>query len=238
MATLTRDQILNRALDMVAAPALNTNDRPAGTIVSTALSIQWLQDAINLFADEFPWAQMVATTSVVIPTTGLVPLPSDFIIDVRDGLYIVSGGTVQGRRLRRLSYQKMLDRVVFLVAVGSPMRYTVLPPNLQIWPTTRDQSYTATLAYYARPSILSASAVTVFPSDLPLIEYVRLRGLEWIRAVEMGSALKYVQQQIADLRKSGLGMEPEDDTIPFDKDQFIQMGDATSTTWLGPLSNQ
>ncbi len=238
MATLTRDQILGRALDMVAAPALNNNDRPAGTIVGGALTIQWLQDALNLFADEFPWAQMLTTAAIVIPTTAIVALPADFIIDVRNGIYIAAGtSTASARRLIRTSYQKMLSGIVGTPGVGAPTRYTVLPPNIRFW-RTPDVSYPAVLAYYARPAVLGASGVPIFPSDLPLIEYVRLRGLEWVRAVEMGSALKYAQQQIADLRKAGLAHEPEDDTIPFDPDQFIPMGDSGGLSWLGPFSNQ
>jgi hypothetical protein len=238
MATLTRDQILGRALDMVASPALNNNDRPAGTIVSGALSAQWLQDALNLFGDEFPWAQLLTTAAIVIPTTAVLTLPSDFILDVRNGIYIAAGtSSASARRLVRTSYQKMLSYIVGTPGVGAPSRYTILPPNIRFW-RTPDQSYPAVLAYYARQAVLTSSAVPIFPSDLPLIEYVRLRGLEWIRAVEMGSALKYVQKQIADLRKAGLAHEPEDDTIPFDPDQFIQMGDSGYLSWLGPFSNQ
>lgn len=238
MATLTRDQILGRALDMVASPALNNNDRPAGTIVGTALTIQWLQDALNLFGDEFPWAQQLTTAAITIPTSGLVPLPADFILDVRNGVYIAAGtSTASARRMIRTSYQKMLSSIVGTPGTGAPSRYTVLPPNIRFW-RTPDQSYPAVLAYYARQATLASGSVPIFPSDLPLIEYVRLRGLEWVRAVEMGSALKYAQQQIADLRKAGLGHEPEDDTIPFDPDQFIQMSDAGGLSWLGPFSNQ
>lgn len=238
MATLTRDQILNRALDMVAAPSLNNNDRPAGTILSTALSVQWLADAINIFAEEFPWAQALASASISIPPSASVTLPADFILDVRDGITIAQNQPGGPLRLRRLSFQKYLDRQVMVPGTGVPTRYVVVPPVVRFW-RTPDATYSATLNYYQRPTTLSAGSVPVFPTDLPLIEYVRLRGLEWVRAVDAGSALKYAQQQIADIRKSGLAHEPEDDTIPFDRDQFIPAGDPNYTTaWLGPFSNQ
>src|SRR6266851_96647 len=192
---------------MVGAPALNNNDRPAGTI----------------------------------PTTGLIPLPADFILDVRDGLYLLntSNPTTNNARLRRLSYQKMLSRLVTVPTAGVPVRYTVLPPNIRVW-RTPDISYNAVLAYYARPAVGVSSTVFNFPDDVTLIEYVRLRGLEWIREAktEAGAALKYAEGRVADFRKAGLGHEPEDDTIPFDGDQFIVMADQSSAQWLGPFSNQ
>lgn len=241
MATLTRDTILGRALDMVGSPALNNNDRPAGTILATALSVGWLADFVNLLAEHFPWAQALATANVTIPTTGVVPLPSDFILDVRNGLYLLNSAnpTTQNQRLTWTSYQKMLDRLVSIPTTGAPSRYTVLPPNLRVWKTP-DITYQAVLAYYARPAVASASTVFTFPDDITLIEYVRLRGLEWIREAktETGAALKYAEARVADFRKAGLGHEPEDDTIAFDRDQFITMGDQSSAQWLGPFSNQ
>lgn len=246
MATLTRDAILNRALDMIAAPALNFNDRPSATIVSTAISIMWLQDALNLFYDEFPWAQTLKTASVTLAAAAntFTP-PADFIMDVRDGLYLPSSTTGGPLRLQRTPYGQLLARVIFTdttsAGQGIPKRYTVLSPtSIQYYPTA-DVAYAATIAYYARPAVLSATTVPVsFPSDLPLIEYVRLRGLEWIRAIDNGSALKYVLGQIADLRKSGLGFEPEDSTIAFDPDQFIPGGSASGTAsgWMGPFSTK
>lgn len=236
MATLTRDVLLGRALDMIGAPSLNNNDRPAGTIVATALSLSWLQDALNLLADEFPWAQMVASASVSLTASAVLTLPADFILDVRDGLYIPSAGSVAAVRLRRLAYQKLVNLQVYQPGTGTPRRYTALPPVMQLWPIP-NQTYAAKLLYYARPAALGASSIPVFPSDLPLIEYVRYRGLEWIRSAPEGAALTYLQKQIADLRRSDLGFEPESDTIPFDQDQFIPMGDPSSSGWMGPFSS-
>ena len=241
MATLTRDVILGRALDMVGAPALNNNDRPVGTILSTALSVGWLSDFVNLLAEQFPWAQAIKTQAVTIPTTGLVTLPADFILDVRNGLYLMNAAnpTTQNQRLTRTSFQKMLDRQVSIPTVGAPSRYTVLPPTLQVWKTP-DITSSGVLAYYARPAVAVGSTIFAFPDDVTLIEYVRLRGLEWIREAktEAGAALEYAKKRIADFRKSGLGHEPEDDTIPFDRDQFIAQGDQSSAQWMGPFSNQ
>jgi hypothetical protein len=246
MATLTRDAILNRALDMVAAPALNFNDRPNATIVSTAVSIMWLQDALNLFYDEFPLMQLVKLASVTLAAgASTFTPPSDFIYDVRDGLFLPSSTPNGPLRLQRTTYQQLLARVIFTdttsAGQGVPKRYAIMSPTvIQYWPTA-DVAYAAKLAYYARPASLAATDIPVtFPSDLPLVEYVRLRGLEWIRAIDNGSALKYVLSQIADLRKSGLGFEPEDSTIGFDTDQFIPGGSASSVMsgWMGPFSTK
>ncbi len=242
MATLTRDVILGRALDMIGAPALNANDRPAGTILSTALTVGWLADFANLLAEQFPWAQAIKTAAVVIPTTGIInTVPADFILDVRNGLYLLNSQnpTTQNQRLTRTSYQKMLDRLVSIPTVGAPSRYTVLPPNIQVWKQP-DITYNAVLAYYSRPAVASGSTIFTFPDDITLIEYVRIRGLEWVRdpKADPGEALKYAASRIAAFRKAGLGHEPEDDTIPFDRDQFIAMVDQSSAQWLGPFSNQ
>jgi hypothetical protein len=242
MATLTRDTILGRALDMVGSPTLNNNDRPLGTITANALSASWLQDALNLFADEFPWAQIINTVNITIPTSASLAVSSvasDFILDVRNGIYMLNSAnpTVASNRLTRTSYQKMLDRQVVIATVGPPSRYVIVGGNIKFWKIP-DQAYSAVLAYYARPATLISSTIPYFPTDLPLIEYVRYRALEWIREEKPGAALTYALSQIADLRKSGLGMEPEDDTIPFDRDQFMPMIDSSTVAWLGPFSNQ
>ena len=241
MATQTRDVILGTALDMIGSPALNANDRPAGSIVATALSVAWLRDILNLLAEQFPWAQAVKVASVSIPTSGLVTLPADFILDVRNGLYLLNSAnpTTQNQRLTRTSYQKLLDRLVSVPMVGAPSRYGVVGSVIQVWKTP-DIAYSAQLAYYSRPAVEISSTVAAFPDDVTLIEYVRLRGLEWVRddKTPPGTALKYAYSQVAKWRKSGLGYEPEDDTIPFDRDQFIAMGDQSSAQRLGPFSNQ
>lgn len=238
MATLTRDVLLGRALDMLGSPALNNNDRPAGTIVATAMTIGWLQDALNLLADEFPWAQNVKSAAVSLTASAVLTLPADFILDVRDGVSIPAGTANSALRLRRLAYQKLVNLQVYRTGTGVPKRYTCMgQTQMQVWPTP-DQTYAGTLRYYARPAALASNGIPTFPSDLPLVEYVRYRGLEWIGKEKPGAALLYLQSQIADLRKSDLGFEPESDTIPFDGDQFIQMGDVGYTTWMGPFSNQ
>lgn len=239
MATLTRDAILGRALDMVGAPALNTNDRPAGTILSSALSVGWLQDILNLMAEQFPWAQAIKTATLVISAAD-VPYPADFILDVRDGVYLLNSlnPTVPNQRLKRTPYQQLLNRRVAFNVTGPPSRYAILPPNISFW-RAPDTTYTATLAYYARPTVEVAGSIATFPDDVTLIEYIRFRALEWVRAVEPGSAIKYAMGRIAQFRKAGLGYEPEDSTIPFDSDQFIPQNDnVMGGWWMGPITQQ
>ncbi|KKL69545.1 hypothetical protein LCGC14_2113910, partial [marine sediment metagenome] len=54
---LQRDQIINRALDLADSSVLDAKDRPSNpTIESGALSVEWLQEAIDIFAKRFPWS--------------------------------------------------------------------------------------------------------------------------------------------------------------------------------------
>lgn len=230
MNRLTRDSILNRALDMVDSPSLDEKDRPAGTIVSTALSIGWLQDALDLWHNRFPWAGIVTSTPVTFAVgNDTVALPPTFIMDVREGVLITTAGKL--RRLGRWPLQRFVTYNLHRSTPGQPERYVILPPNLRVWPTP-DVAYSGTLWYYSLPAVLAAGTVPNFPSDWVLVEYVRLRGQEWIDKVPPGTALKYAEDRIRGLLASGLGHEPEDDAIPLDRDRYGAQG-GTRWEWMG-----
>jgi hypothetical protein len=95
-----------------------------------------------------------------------------------------------------------------------------------------DAPYQATLWYYQVPAALGPTTVPQFPSDWLLIEYVRLRGREWVNAVPPGTAMEYARKEIGRLRQAGLAGEPEDDTLPFDERRFLT-GNAGPTDWMG-----
>ena len=57
MNRLTRDQIINRALDLADSSVLDAKDRPSNpTIEIDAISLKWLQEALDLFAKRFPFS--------------------------------------------------------------------------------------------------------------------------------------------------------------------------------------
>ena len=231
MNRLTRDQLIGRGLDMVDSPSLNELDRPSGTVVAAALSIGWLQDALDLFHNRFPWAGIVKSTSVTISSgNDTLSLPSDFIMDVRGGLLITTAG--KKRRLGRWPLQRFVTASLLYDTAGVPERYVVLPPNLRVW-RLPDATYSGTLWYYALPTTLAAATVPNFPSDWVLVEYIRLRGLEWLQKTQPGTALNYAQDQVRALLASGLGFEPEDDVLPLDTDVYGSREVSQPWDWMG-----
>jgi hypothetical protein len=238
----TRDAILLEALKMAEVPALNQSDVSTGnpytgTINSTAISLGWLQDYIDLFHARFPWASIVTSTPVSFTAhVNTIPLPADFILDVRDGLLITVGTRV--RRIRRRGFQNLLS-LSLNQNECDPLAYCVQSSNLLLGPTP-DKAYSGLLWYYQLPSTLTGTTVPKFPSDLILIDCVRIRAMEWIRAAAPGSALAYAERQIAELRKSGLGYEPENEDLPFDRNVFLPGagGDGiSSSAWLGEVGS-
>ena len=238
---LSRDTILLRALQQADVPTLNlldvSNANPmTGTILSAAQSIGWLQEIIDWFAAIFPWAQNVTSASAnLTAATATIALPTDFILDLRDKM-LVTVSTVQ-RPLRRRGLQSVISSSLN-VSNGTPRVYCVHGANLRVAPTP-DIAYTGTLWYYQRPAVLAGSDVPFFPSDLVLVEYIRRKALEWIRAIPPGMAQGYAEGEVVKLRKSGLGYEPEEDFIPLDTAYFIPGAGrdaASGWGWMGDLS--
>lgn len=226
---LNRDQILARALDEVDSVALDAHDRPGGSILSrTAFSLVWLQDGLDNFHRVFPMAGRLTPLAVSLDGTGILTLPDDFIIDVRDGLVIPE----KKIRVLRRGFQDWLNyQLRGLVGVNEPSYYTRQGHRLLYCPAPRT-AVSATLWYYAMPQVLDENDKPDFPDDWTLIEYVRLRGMEYIKALPPGSAQKYVQESIATLRGSMLFGEPENDTLPLDPMQFPR-GAGSFWDWMG-----
>ncbi|KKK60596.1 hypothetical protein LCGC14_3022770, partial [marine sediment metagenome] len=122
---LNRDTILGRGLDLADSSALDDKDRPLGTIVSGALSITWLQEAIDLFAKRFPFSLNLAESTISISENDTsFSVPSDFIIDYRNGVVLAEDA---GRLLRR-SLNFLLNRSIGTTASpvkGPPSYYAV-----------------------------------------------------------------------------------------------------------------
>ena len=225
---LTRDTILLRALSLIDAPRLDEKDQPtAGTIVSTALTIGWLQDALDLAHHLYPWqGELKSATFNITAGTGsytISTIASDFVQDFKNGVVLPD----DKGRLRRAPFTKLLEYRTGTSSREKPQRYGI-QNNLLILRPVPSESYTsATLYYYSLPAVLAAGTIPRFPNDLLLVEYVHLRGREWIREIPAGTAEKYLIDACARLQKSGLGPEAEiDDEIPLDRDVFPGGGTA------------
>ena len=234
---LTRDQVLAQALDMADLPELDNLDRPAGTILSTARSIPWLQRCLDLLHQEFPWAGTIASTPGTLTTLNTTNFaPADFILDVRDGLLLDLGGATK-RTLRR-SFQQILSIQTLhdqggSPATGQPNSYCFLGRNLRLDITPETGGFPYTLWYYQMPAVLAATDVPNFPSDHVLIDYVYMRAREWAARLPMGSAWKYLREvEIPAIRMTGLGQEPEDNIIPLDPIRFRGVS-RSPWDWMG-----
>src|SRR5262249_16747908 len=109
MNWLTRDQICLRALDLADVPSLDTNDRPAGTLLAAAFSAEWLQEGIDWFYQQVPMAGTFTNISVTLGANGQITIPSDFLVDLRDGITITDDPRW---RLVRVSAQEYVQRTI------------------------------------------------------------------------------------------------------------------------------
>lgn len=225
---LTRDAILLRGLNLVDSPRLDEKDQPtAGTISSSALSIGWLQDALDLAQNLYPMSGTLKSATFNITagtaTYTISTIASDFILDFKDGILLPD----DKGRLRRSAFNVLLDIPTGTSSRDKPTRYGIQNGLLVLRPVPSVAYNSATLYYYSLSSVLASGTVPSFPSDLILVEYVHLRGREWIREIPAGTAEKYLIDAVARLQKAGLGSEAEmDDQIGFDRHTFPGGGTA------------
>lgn len=231
MNRLQRDQILIRALDLADSAILDNKERPSGTIVSTALSIGWLQEAIDFFHKKFPFSADILKASFTLAAGAIsFSVPSDFILDFKNGLVLDDN---QGRLIRR-SLTYILNIPTGSTSRGKPAVYSVKGATIE----TRyeaDKEYKGQLYYYALPAALAAATVPTFPDDLILVEYVWLKAQEWHRLIQVGSAFKFADDRIAQLQRSGIGNEAEEDQLDLDP-TFASQPDNDPTRWMGKSS--
>ena len=234
----TRDQILIEALDLADLPELDQHDRPSATIVSTAFSIQWLQRCLDTMAQEFPWASEITKTTGTITALNQDLALTDFILDVRDGLYLTISGSL--KRLTRINFADIMAYQMKNDQGGSPVTgdpslyaFTGTTVRFDITPS---QNRAYTLWYYAMPSVLAASTIPPFPNDHACIEFIFWRAMEWARKAPPGAAMKYLREvEIAAYRSAGLNQEPESDHVPLDSRQFRRQR-GQSGDWMGRTS--
>jgi len=217
---LDRDTIINRALDLADSAVLDAKDRPSNPVLATgALSISWLQEALDLFAKRFPFSNNITTFTISVSKgDSSFSVPSDFILDYRNGILWDDD---EGRMTRR-GLSTLLN--VPLGTSSSPHEsipriYSVKGTTIEIRPKS-DKARTGILFYYQLPAALASATVPFFPDDYILVHYVWIKAQEWHRVVPIGSALQYAEDRIADLQRSGIGNEAEATEIELDQETF------------------
>ncbi len=220
MNRLQRDEIINKALDLADSSVLDAKDRPSSpTIESSALSLDWLQEVLDLFAKRFPFSLNLTEAPISIAENDTsFSVPSDFIIDYRNGVILAED---QGRLLRR-SLNTILHQTVGTTSspvLGVPSIYAVRGNTIKFAPKAQ-KSYSATLHYYSLPAVIASDGVPFFPDDYILVHYVWIKAQEWHRVVPIGTALQYSEDRIKDLQKAGIGLEAEPTEIELDKGTF------------------
>lgn len=226
---LDRDTILKRALDLTDSPALDAKDRPIGTILSTALSISWLQEALDFIIKKFPFSSDIKTSVVSLAKGDTsFALPDDFVLDYVNGIVLDDN---KGRLTRR-GFGTILNRST--TATGTPTIYSIKGSTCHIWKKT-DKAYTGTLYYYYLPNVLAATTVPTFPDDWILVQYVWIKAQEWHKSLLPGSAMEFANKYIADLQKSGIGPESEEDQLGIDA-EFAKQPSNDPNSWMGPTA--
>lgn len=243
----TRDEIIKIALDMAQLPNISIHDIPNGVVQSDAFSIQWLQDILDFWYHMVPFSATVTSTTLnCVANQSYVNLPSDFILDVRNGYLVetVANDTLSKRRLHRVPLQKFINRRLHSqrsTNIIHPYFYcihdedtTLKVQRLHVSPTPT-QNVNGELYYYKLPARLEANDRPKTVNDYVCIEYIRIRALEMARVFEPGTAHKFCDKIVAGMKAAGLMNEPEDDEIPMDELVYRSGGGGYNTySWMGP----
>lgn len=246
MNRLSRDEVLHAALDQADIASLDQHDRPNGVIVPNAHAIGWLQRGLDYFHALWPWDALVKSLAwTMTPGTATyevnaapINAAEDFLLDLKDGLLLSMPSGTGG--VARPVAQGMPAYIQWRAAQGAttpsqglPQCYTLQGTQLLVWPTP-DLAYPATLWYYSLPVVLKdGTKVPSFPNDDILVEYVRIRALEWATRLEPGDAVKYAQKVIGQLQTTRHGRQAEAPAIPLARDVFRPMTAADPTAWMG-----
>jgi len=228
----TRDEIINRGLDLADSAALDQHDRPAGVVDSGAFSINWLQDVIDMFAKEFPFSATISPTPDTVTFSAgasTFSAPSLMIKDYRNGILLANNAG----RLQRKSLDVLLNVRTGSGARGKPLIYALAGSTFHFRPEA-DVEYTGTLWSYKLPSVLASSTVPDFPDESILVDYIWLKAQEWHRLVQAGTAYNFARDQIKKLIAAGVGNEAEPDDIPYDSD-FAGPFDQDPNAWMGKV---
>jgi len=244
-----RDELILNMLLLVQNANLEHDEAPGGVVQPTAMSIQWLQDILDFCYHKSPFSSTVTHAPLSCTAqSDTITLPSDFILDVRDGYLVqsIAGDPLSLVRVFRRSFQDLLDQVLGSQRLtGSnyiyPNFYSVVERDAQghqlMHVTPRPQSaVSGVLWYYQLPARLGAADKPVFPSDQVIIEYMRIRALEWMGLVDIGTSLKYEERLVAGMKSAGLLNEPERTEVPLDTLNYRRQGWKNQPmSWIGPV---
>jgi hypothetical protein len=248
----SRDEILLQALDLAHAPTVTTHDIVGNTIQPQAWSIKWLQSALDFLHRMYPFSSGIAEVDLMIPANtdyallatppidlrASLYLPSDFILDVRNGIFVTPSNSSVQYNLGRVDYQRWLGaKLAYQNGVSpNPVCYSIAQKRYKILPAP-SETLQATAHYFALPPEPGPEDDVEFPDEFTLIEYVKLKAQEWSRSrdVPPGTAQKYLIFQLANLRASGLLNEAEyDGGIPLENNQAIPENNLlTRNAWMG-----
>jgi len=238
----TRDEIISQGIELSASATIIQHDLGGGLVSPNAYSIKWLQNALDMFHKRYPFSSDVQSVALTIPMNSYDAYltsdsnkyrPTDYMIDVRDG--IVCNIRNQSYRLKRLSFQYWLNNTVrnTLQTTTQPTIYCTVNNRFKVAPLLT-QAQAATLWYYALPTLLDANDIPNFPDEWVLIEFVRLKALEWTRSIEPGTAQVYMTKELARLRSTGLLDDTEYEVIPLENNQVIPDGALVNrNAWMG-----
>lgn len=247
MNRLSRDEIIHTALDMADIATLDAKDRPDGVLLPKAISINWLQQAMDAFYKRFPFATDVVTTSMLYPanTDRLLwaedttkQMPPDFTLDLRDGLLLQPGPDQIIGRLRQRSIQAYINvQLQYQHYRGQyPVCYAVFgEDHIKVAPVS-ETTYSLTMWYYRQPPPLTAEQKPQGFDEWCLVEYVRIRALEWIRLLPPDSAKQYLNKELSSLKSIGLLNNSEYEKLPLQNTVFLDAMLGTSSSpfaWLG-----
>lgn len=242
MGTYTRDEILDKALSLIDAATLNHHDRRGGIIDPNAFCISWLQQSLDMYHSRYPFSADVTSAAMTISinqshltvtATPTLYVPANFMLDVKHGLVLTINS--QTRRLPRKAFPQWLD--VYNASLTqpqiAPLLYTIHGGRMHIAPLTTT-AYAATLWYFAKPAPLVADSVPNFPDDWVLVEYVRIKGLEWLKQHPPGTASAYMRKELGAMKQAGLLNETEFDAFPIEQTVIAGRDGTDRNLWMGP----
>jgi hypothetical protein len=214
---------------------LDAKERPGNTLLPSAMCIGWLQEGLDYMHTRYPWGSTLLEFQITwVAGQTRYDLPDDFIQDYQDGIMHAND---EGR-MDRKGLSQLLDVPSQRASTwGQPAWYCIAGSELVVRPAPSAQwaGKQASLFYYGMPTPLSATQKPKFPSDIVLTRYIWLRGLEWTRAVQPGTAEKYLLEVVSDLQRAGIGNEAEPDTVPLDRNSFPGVR-AGEFAWMGPTT--
>lgn len=237
-----RDTLIKLAIDESQVAQLKQHDCPNGVVQPDAYSIEWLQHIIDFWYHKLPFSAGVDDIQLNIPAlTTAIPVPENFILDVRNGYVRQCTDSVYSMgRMIRIPLQKWLNRDLMYQGQISnttnsvPNFYMIQGSNIKVTPQS-SIARNARLWYYFLPPVLQSNDRPLFPNDYVLIEYLKIRALEWCRVYEPGTAQKFCDKIVLGMKAAGLMNEPEDDEIPFDTLTYKSgYSNGASYAWMGP----